>query len=170
MQNPKDPPHNTLSGEKECRLARHKLRMDHADRSIQHVCGCTGLKQVLGWESHLDEFELYYVTLVLKKHGINCREWPAWKTNAKIKIKEDSEKGRGQCSTLWNQVAFVLSQTNFGAVSSSTLGRLPREGGVRLGLSKCCSAILKRNWNKNITAWVHGMPHSFSKSSPLFPC
>ena len=53
MQNPKNPLHHAVKEEKGCTLARGKSWMGQAEKSIQHVCGLAGLKQVRDWEKNV---------------------------------------------------------------------------------------------------------------------
>ena len=82
MQNPKNPPHDTVKEEKGCTLATGKSWTGKAEQLIQHVCGFTERKQVRDRGKRSVEFKLCYQTLLPENLGTHYREWPAEKTNA----------------------------------------------------------------------------------------
>ena len=82
VQNPKNPLHDAVKEEKECRLARGKSWMGQAEHSIQHVRGLAKLKQVRDWGKRPVEFKPYFKTLLSENLGTHCRKWPTGKANA----------------------------------------------------------------------------------------
>ena len=85
MQNPKNTLHDAVK-EKGCRLARGMSGMGQAEQSIQHVCVLAELKQVKDWGKRPAEFKPYYKTLLSENLGKHCREWPARKANAEVRM------------------------------------------------------------------------------------
>ena len=56
------------------------------DKEKDRVCSLAELKQVRDWEKHLVEFKPYYETLLSENLGAHCREWPARKANAEVRM------------------------------------------------------------------------------------
>ena len=89
IQNTENPLHDALKEEKECRLARGKSWMGHAEQSIQ-LCVWSRRAQaskVLGKKKRPLDFKLYYKTMLSENLGTLWREWPAaGKANTQVQI------------------------------------------------------------------------------------
>ena len=59
--------------------------MGQAEQSIPHLSGLTELNLVGGFEKGPVEFKAFCKTLLPQSVFMHCREWPAGKTNVKIK-------------------------------------------------------------------------------------
>ena len=85
MQNPKNPLYNTVNDEKGCRLSTGKSWIGQAEKSIQHVCGLTELKQA----SEGKNFHLISSTamrLLPENRGSHCHEGQAWTASVEIQM------------------------------------------------------------------------------------
>ena len=93
VENPQNPLNSAVQDPKGSRLARGKSWMGEAEESIAHVCPLSELKQTKEWEQYPSSLDHLYQVILPENLGRHCREWPAGKTEADIKllIEENSK-------------------------------------------------------------------------------
>ena len=95
--------------------------MGQAEQSIQRVCSLTELKQVRDWEKRPAEFKPYYKTLLSENLGTHCREWPARKTNAEVKMLVEANN-KPHDIVIYTDGSVTRDLSGWGSLSSKVEG------------------------------------------------